>query len=70
MAQKTEQVQAVKIVSNPADKYATIARACLAAASAAEKLSQTDKRNEFLELKRWANAMYDLYLTQGNPSLG
>ena len=69
MAQ-AEQIQAVKIVSNPTDKYATIVRACLTAANAAEKLHQTDKRNEFLELKRWANAMYDLHITQGNPSLG
>lgn len=69
MAQ-TEQVQAVKIVSNPADKYATITRACLAAASAAAKLNQTDKVDEFLELKRWANSMYDLCIACGNPSIG
>ena len=62
MAQ-AEQVQAVKIVSNPADKYATITRACLAAASAAAKLNRTDKVDEFLELKRWANSMYDLAVT-------
>lgn len=51
-------VQNVKIVAAPANKYATIVRACLTAAKAAKDLNHFDEAEQFAELEKWASAKW------------
>lgn len=76
MARTMTKVIPVKVISDEMNCYATIQRAMLSAVTAALRLGNAEKAEEFNDLRKWASAQFDIKVTQkkredkSNPALG